>query len=66
MNAVTCQCGAALPEGSTMCRACKTKAFKAIAKWAVLVGAILSLICNALPTKYQAPCKTVATILSAC
>lgn len=63
---VTCDCGKPMPAGSVQCRVCAKDAFKRVAKWAVLVGVILSLICQSLPIQYQAPCKTVATILSAC
>ena len=62
----TCACGQQKPVSHTRCTSCRAAVAKRLAKYAILIGALLGLVCSSVPPKYQAACKSVATILSAC
>lgn len=62
----TCDCGQAALPGALQCRACRKAA---VAKWikiAAIVGALLGFACSRLPSDYQGPCHTVASLLTSC
>lgn len=37
-----------------------------VARWAATAGAVLGLLCPALPAHYQAPCAVAREVISAC
>lgn len=62
----TCDCGQTKPEGMLQCKACRSASLKKVAKYAIIVGAILGLVCQHLPAQYHDVCKAVAGALSSC
>ncbi len=65
-NTSTCECGQPKKIGQLQCDACRKAAMAKLVKIAAALGVLLGLVCSSLPEKYQAPCKAVAGILSAC
>lgn len=62
----TCACGQPKPVQLLQCKACRVASIKKIAKYGVIIGALLGLLCQHLPEGYHAACKTVAGALSSC